>query len=237
MSPLAAPALVAMAIAACGSPQRAGTAAETPAAATAATSAGPPAAAAPAHEPLDVPFKALTLDNGLRVVLSRDTTAPIAVVAVYYNIGFRVEPKDRTGFAHLFEHMNICGRAIAPIFKEVTRLRAEPPPADELRGIQSYVAGVFVLRNSSRTGIIRQLNFLAKHGLGDDYLRDFAQRVWAVKPADVQRIAATYLDPKKMTIVVVGDRKHVDAQLRPWTGGAAGKAAPAGKAPPPRRQR
>ena len=42
-------------------------------------------------------------------MLSRDTTAPTAVVAVYYNIGFRNEPRDRTGFAHLFEHMMFQG--------------------------------------------------------------------------------------------------------------------------------
>ena len=34
---------------------------------------------------------------------------PIATVAVYYNIGFRIEPRDRTGFAHLFEHMMFQG--------------------------------------------------------------------------------------------------------------------------------
>jgi predicted Zn-dependent peptidase len=56
---------------------------------------------------LDVEYH--KLDNGLKVVLSRDTTAPTAVVAVYYNIGFRIEPKDRTGFAHLFEHMLFQG--------------------------------------------------------------------------------------------------------------------------------
>ncbi|HEY6174014.1 MAG TPA: pitrilysin family protein [Kofleriaceae bacterium] len=56
-----------------------------------------------------MPIKAMTLDNGLRVVLSRDATAPIVTVAVYYNIGFRVEPRDRTGFAHLFEHMMFQG--------------------------------------------------------------------------------------------------------------------------------
>lgn len=119
---------------------------------------------------------------------------------------------------------NVTGASLTEIFKEVARLRGEPPPADELRGIQSYLAGVFVLRNSTRQGIIRQLSFVEKHGLTDDYLRNFAQRVWAVTPADVQRIASTYLDPKKMTIVVVGDRKQVDGQLAPWTGD--GKAAP-----------
>jgi len=56
-----------------------------------------------------VPVEYLRLDNGLRVVLSRETTAPVVIVAVYYNIGFRIEPKDRTGFAHLFEHMMFQG--------------------------------------------------------------------------------------------------------------------------------
>jgi zinc protease len=59
--------------------------------------------------PFRVPVTYYKLNNGLRVALSRDTTAPLAVVAAYYNIGFRIEPKDRTGFAHLFEHMMFQG--------------------------------------------------------------------------------------------------------------------------------
>jgi predicted Zn-dependent peptidase len=60
---------------------------------------------------LRVPVDYYKLPNGLKVVLSRDQTTPTAVVAVYYNIGFRNEPKDRTGFAHLFEHMMFQGSA------------------------------------------------------------------------------------------------------------------------------
>lgn len=56
-----------------------------------------------------VPVDYYTLDNGLKVVLSPDKTSPTVVVAVYYNIGFRIEPRDRTGFAHLFEHMMFQG--------------------------------------------------------------------------------------------------------------------------------
>jgi zinc protease len=67
------------------------------------------ASAAPAPAPFTVPVEYTKLPNGLKVVFSRDTTAPTAVVAVYYNIGFRIEPKDRTGFAHLFEHMMFQG--------------------------------------------------------------------------------------------------------------------------------
>ncbi len=58
---------------------------------------------------LSIPIDYYKLDNGLKVVLSRDTTSPTVVVAVYYNIGFRIEPRDRTGFAHLFEHLMFNG--------------------------------------------------------------------------------------------------------------------------------
>jgi len=50
-----------------------------------------------------------TLPNGLRVVLSPDTTAPVVGVAVHYDVGFRSEPEGRTGFAHLFEHLMFQG--------------------------------------------------------------------------------------------------------------------------------
>jgi zinc protease len=56
-----------------------------------------------------VPVEYYKLDNGLKVVLSEDKTSPTVVVGVYYNIGFRIEPKNRTGFAHLFEHMMFQG--------------------------------------------------------------------------------------------------------------------------------
>ena len=58
---------------------------------------------------LEVPVDYYKLPNGLKVVLSRDQTTPTACVALYYNIGFRNEPKNRTGFAHLFEHMMFQG--------------------------------------------------------------------------------------------------------------------------------
>ena len=56
-----------------------------------------------------VPVEYYKLDNGLKVILSEDKTSPTVIVAVYYNIGFRIEPKNRTGFAHLFEHMMFQG--------------------------------------------------------------------------------------------------------------------------------
>ncbi|MBF5045001.1 insulinase family protein [Aggregicoccus sp. 17bor-14] len=96
---------------ACGGP-KAAQRTEAPAApppAAPAAQAAPPRQEAPAQPAFQVPVEYHTLDNGLKVVLSRDATAPKVAVAVYYNIGFRIEPRDRTGFAHLFEHMMFQG--------------------------------------------------------------------------------------------------------------------------------
>jgi zinc protease len=82
--------------------------AETPSA-SAVPAATPAPAPAPMATTLTVPVEYHKLDNGLKVVLSPDHTAPTVTVAVYYGIGFRVEPRDRTGFAHLFEHLMFQG--------------------------------------------------------------------------------------------------------------------------------
>jgi len=58
---------------------------------------------------IKVPFTQFKLENGLRVVLSEDRSAPVVAVAVYYDVGSRNEVKGRTGFAHLFEHMMFQG--------------------------------------------------------------------------------------------------------------------------------
>jgi len=71
--------------------------------------AAAPRRAAAAPEEFHVPVEYYKLSNGLRVVLSPDHTAPTLCVGVYYRIGFRIEPRDRTGFAHLFEHMMFQG--------------------------------------------------------------------------------------------------------------------------------
>jgi zinc protease len=57
----------------------------------------------------NVPVEYYKLPNGLKVVLSPDHSTPTIALGVYYNIGFRIEPRDRTGFAHLFEHMMFQG--------------------------------------------------------------------------------------------------------------------------------
>ncbi|BCB87283.1 M16 family metallopeptidase [Phytohabitans suffuscus] len=55
------------------------------------------------------PIETARLDNGLRVVVSEDRTAPVAAVNIWYDVGSRHEPDGQTGFAHLFEHLMFEG--------------------------------------------------------------------------------------------------------------------------------
>ena len=59
--------------------------------------------------PMHLPIDRFTLDNGLQVAVSRDHTAPIVAVNLWYHVGSANERLDRTGFAHLFEHMLFQG--------------------------------------------------------------------------------------------------------------------------------
>jgi zinc protease len=65
-----------------------------------------------------------TLENGLRVVIAPDEAAPLVTVGVYYRIGFRLEPRGRSGFAHLFEHMMFQGSANAPKMMHIKLINA-----------------------------------------------------------------------------------------------------------------
>lgn len=111
---------------------------------------------------------------------------------------------------------NVTGPALKEIFAEVDRLQAEPPTDKELRAFQNYRAGVFVLQNSSRSGITGQLEFVDLNGLPADYLNGYVARIYAVTPAEVQEMAKKYLQDDKATIVVVGDRKLVEEQVKPF---------------------
>ncbi len=58
---------------------------------------------------VDIPYQQFTLPNGLRVIVHTDRKAPIVAVNIWYHVGSKDEPKGRTGFAHLFEHLMFNG--------------------------------------------------------------------------------------------------------------------------------
>ncbi|WP_137753545.1 pitrilysin family protein [Sphingopyxis sp. L1A2A] len=90
---------------------------------TSLVAAGPALAKAKAADPapiadlvkaVDIPYEAFTLDNGLRVIVHEDRKAPVVAVSVWYRVGSKHEPKGKTGFAHLFEHLMFNGSENSP---------------------------------------------------------------------------------------------------------------------------
>lgn len=66
-----------------------------------------------------IDFERFTLENGLRVIVHRDTSTPMACVNVLYDVGARDEDPERTGFAHLFEHLMFGGSINIPDYDNV----------------------------------------------------------------------------------------------------------------------
>ena len=136
------------------------------------------------------------------------TYSPSSQISTRYRDAYWAEAADVT--------TNVTGPSLKEIFYEIDRLQAEPPSAAELKATQNYIAGVFVLQNSSRSGIINVLELVDLHGLPADYLKTFVKRVYAVTPQDVQRLTQKYIQDDKATIVVVGDRKVIEEQIKPY---------------------
>src|SRR5262245_3921872 len=86
--------------------------------------ATPDAQSGTSSSKFSVPVTYRKLPDWLRVVVSENHSAPVVVVEVMYRIGFRIEPKDRTGFAHLFEHMMFQGSEHVAKFEHVAIVNA-----------------------------------------------------------------------------------------------------------------
>jgi predicted Zn-dependent peptidase len=134
------------------------------------------------------------------------TYSPFSTINAGYRAAVWYEQADVTT-----EH---TGASLQEISKEIKRLQAEAPSKDELKGIQNYEAGIFVLQNSTPGGIINQLNFLDLHGLPDAYLTDRVKNIYNVTPEKIQQMAKDYFKYEDMTLVLVGDKKQLDKQIK-----------------------
>ena len=139
------------------------------------------------------------------------TYSPYSEISRRYHDSYWAQNADVT--------TQFTGASLKEIFGEIERLQKEPPPAQELKGIQSYLSGIFVIQNSNRQALIGQLQFVDFQGLGEDYLKNYVPRVNAVTPADVQKMTQKYIRPQEMVIVVVGDKSKISDQLTPFQTG------------------
>jgi zinc protease len=106
------------------------------------------------------------------------------------------------------------GEALRVIVDEFSRLRRERVNRAELEGAQDYLAGSFPLSIETPSQIALQILNHVFYGIDLKNLDDFPERVNAVTPGDIQRVAEKYIQPDRLSIVLVGDADTFVSQLR-----------------------
>lgn len=136
------------------------------------------------------------------------TYSPNSFVWNRFKTGYWIESADVTTEA--------TGASIKEILYEIDRLQKEAPSEPELQGIKNYLVGIYVLQNSTRAGVIGQLENMNYNELDKNYLDTYVSKLSAVTAKDVQDMAKKYLVLDRMTFVVVGDKSKIDEQLKPY---------------------
>ncbi|MFQ5798024.1 MAG: M16 family metallopeptidase [Bacteroidota bacterium] len=106
----------------------------------------------------------------------------------------------------------VTDKALREFMKELKGI-LRPISDEELTRAKNYLALGYPDNFQSVAQIARQLSEIVVYNLPDDYFNSYIQNVLAVSKGDVTRVAREYLDPAKVTIVVVGDRKKIEKSV------------------------
>lgn len=136
------------------------------------------------------------------------TYSPFSQLSTRYRNAFWSEIADVT--------TNVTGPSLKEIFSEIDRLQSEAPAADELKGIKDNMIGAYMMQGSTRGGVISLLRGINLHGLPENFITDYVRNVSAVTPADVVRVMKQHIRDDDFTIVIVGDRKVIEEQVKPF---------------------
>lgn len=105
------------------------------------------------------------------------------------------------------------GPAVEEFFNELNNI-VKPIPAEELNKAKNYVALAFPGEFETTGDLARKLEDLVVYNLPEDTFAKFVGSVTSLTAADLQRLAARYIQPDKMAVVVVGDRKSIEEPIR-----------------------
>jgi predicted Zn-dependent peptidase len=110
----------------------------------------------------------------------------------------------------------VAGKTDSALVEFVTELRAirDTVPRQELQKAKRYLQLQLPSLFEATGDIAYQLTSLAVYGLPLDFYNSYVQRIDEVTQADVQRVARKYIDPERLSIVIVGDRKQIESGIR-----------------------
>jgi len=132
-----------------------------------------------------------------------------------YGAGSRFEFRPLAGpfVAGASVQTAVTDSSLVEFLKELQGMR-DPVPASDVERAKNYVALSFPADFQSVAQIAAQLEELVIYNLPDDYFNRYIERILAVTPSDVERVARKYIDPGDMAFVIVGDRKEVGESVR-----------------------
>ncbi len=111
----------------------------------------------------------------------------------------------------------VTGASLKEFFHELERIRNEAVSEKEINDAKSYLTGVFPIRIETQEGLIDQLVQIKMFDLPADYLQTYRDRVNAVTPAEIQRVARKYVTPDRVAIIIVGDAAAITDQIKPYS--------------------
>jgi|GEM_PF-58404 len=124
-------------------------------------------------------------------------------------------PKDVGTFvANAEVRTEVTDSALREMLVQLRRLREEPIPEEEVRAAKEYLVGSFPLRLETASQIADQIAQTRLLGLPIEWLTQYRERIAAVSPADVQRVARQHVRPDSALVIVVGDATKIYGKLQ-----------------------
>jgi zinc protease len=161
----------------------------------------------------------MSMDQAIRILGGEGSNRLFRVLrserGLTYSASADMNPMLLTGdiTAETDTRTDATGEAVRVIVDEFTRLQRERIGDGELAGAQAYMTGSFPLTIETPGAIARQVVNAVFYDLSLDELRTYRQRVTAVTPDDVLRVARTYIQPDRLSMVMVGDAMRFKDQL------------------------
>ena len=109
---------------------------------------------------------------------------------------------------------NVTDSAVAELVREFRRIVDEPVPAEELRAAQANLVGSFPTSVQTVQGLSQRMQSVLLYGLPADWYATYRERIAAVTPQELSRVARATINPNALTIVVAGDLAQIEAPLR-----------------------
>lgn len=123
--------------------------------------------------------------------------------------------RDAAMFAAVTEVRNeVIEPAIKDVLDELNQMATKPVAAEELTNTKNYLAGLYLLRLETQSGLAAQFANMKALGLPNNYLETYTTRVRSVEPDQILAAAAKYMSPGQAAIVVVGDASKIGEALK-----------------------